>query len=130
MMESLGISEIDIKDAEIVRYQDNIAILQNRKSSNGKTVLKMLLLDPTKELIVGHYIYEDGKMIASAEVKEFYTNRAPRRIVLVWHSEDVRMEMTLTNPLINTALDDRIWEMPNIRPKINIAKPIMASPIF
>jgi hypothetical protein len=123
----LGICEIDMQNASVVRNGKNIAILQPRISTNGEPITRVTVVDPQRQVIVGHYIYgQNDKLIASAEVESLLTTNTghvvPRKLRLVWHDENVLVEWTLRDIRINAPQSPQNWQMPDIRDKVELGK--------
>ena len=125
MMECLGIDEIDLKGATIYQQENCIAVRQIRTGTMDQLVVKITLIDPKKQAIIGHYLYNDDlKLIASSEVLEFQNYKQfliPKRIRMLWHEENAGMELTLSRVIINSQINKQLWEMPTNMPKRNLA---------
>jgi hypothetical protein len=126
LMESLNIGQINTKDIEIVKFKTFWAISQVRLSTIGEPVKAMCLIDPEKEVIIGHYLYDmNNKIIASAETKEFTQKDEfllPKKLLIIWYDEGISMTWDLTSPQINSGIDQSYWSMPKMRNKIDMGK--------
>lgn len=122
LMESLSLNEISMENVEIIRVNNYWAILQSRNSALGEKIVIATLLDPQRDVIIGHYLYnEQNNLVASAEIKEF-DGDIPKKILIVWYDENVRMEWDIINPQINTSIDNSYWQLPYMRNKINMGE--------
>jgi len=125
MRETIGIDMIDTKDVTIIEEDGMWQIFQQRKSVTGKKIVHMTLID--KEKILGRYIYTpNGDLVISSEVKEFY--RIDGHIVskinhIYWAEEDVVNQWIMNKPDLNSSIDPRMWQMPNMRNSIDLGKP-------
>ena len=120
MMESLGIGEIDIKDADISEFEGKWKVTKRRMTSGG-AVLHSTVIDPAKQRIVGSYITTlSGRMIASSEILN-WQNGLPQTIVFNWHEENTILQLKLNDPVKNVRPNESLWNMPNITPKIDMA---------
>jgi hypothetical protein len=126
MMESMCIGKVDTTNVEIIRHKDYWAILQKTSSARGEPVTLMTLIDPSRDVIIGRYLYNSqGRMEASTEVKDFYTINGlviPKTLIILWYSEGKNMEWELQSPQINKAIDPSIWKLPNSRRKVDMGK--------
>lgn len=125
MKETLSIDPISIKDAWARQRGDNWEIIRLQKSAVGRPVIKVTMLDPKKLAIIGHYVYEDGKLVASAEVYEHVVKEGyylPSKILIRWYQENVTMVWQLNNLHINVRLDPSNWQMPHMRQQIEMGR--------
>jgi len=126
MMESLCISEINMKDAKVVKFKKWWAIITEIKDTQGNDATQVSLVNPENDTIIGHYVYNSkGKMIASSEVKDFYTigkHMIPKNLLIIWYEEGLTLTFNLQNPLINTEIDPKNWAMPDMNKKIDMGK--------
>jgi len=126
MMESMTASGIDTKNAQIIKFKGYWAVLEGRVSANKEPVWKVTLIDPNQSLVIGHYLYSAaGKMIASSEVQEFQNINGfalPKRLLILWYEEGVRMEWELNDVRVNVPISSDKWEMPKMRHSINMGE--------
>ena len=123
MKEILSIDPISIKGAWTRKRGNNLEIIRMQQSATGRPVVKITMIDPKKLAIVGHYVYENGKLVASAEVYEHTVKEGyylPSKILIRWYQENVTMVWQLHNIQINVKLDPSSWDMPRIRQKIEM----------
>jgi len=123
MKETLSIDPISIKGAWARQRGNHWEIIRLQKSAVGRPVIKVTMLDPKKLAIIGHYVYEDGKLVASAEVYEHVVREGyylPSKILIRWYQENVTMVWHLNNPQINVPIDPSNWQMPRIRQTIEM----------
>jgi len=126
MMETFNIGAIDTKNSQIGKVKGFWAIFQERKSSLNELVTRVILIDPSRELVIGHYLYNSkGKLVASTEIKEFqqiggYT--VPKNVVIIWYGEGIRMEWSLSDVQLNVKINPETWQMPKMRRSINIGE--------
>lgn len=121
MMESLGINEIN-SNAVVKDSPKYLIISEKRRSTSNTIVIKVTLIDKKSEAIVGHYILNEGKVIVSAEVKEFHPNGIPKKIAIIWHEENVSLTWSLNEVRVNCKIDPYNWRMPYHKKSINMGK--------
>lgn len=124
IMESFSINEIDTSNATIARHKGYWAVFQPRISASGQSITKVTLLDEETKTIVGHYVYDmKNNIIISTEITEFYSidgHHVPKRINIIWHEEDIKIQWDFEKPKVNKPIDTKHWEMPSIKSKINL----------
>lgn len=120
MMESLGINEIELKGG-LMRTDTHWVVVEKRISPSCQLVTKMTAIDPATERITGHYLFGPaGELEASTEILEFDENGIPKKVVIIWHKENIKMLWTIINAQINTQLNPELWVMPDMPRKINM----------
>lgn len=117
IVESLGFEEI--KKAKIAKSGKYLILEENRLSAMNTNIIKKTLINIESRTIIGHYLYEENMLIASAEVVESINNM-PYKIRIIWHEENVGMTLKLKNSNINGNINNSYWSMPNYRNKINM----------
>lgn len=125
MMESLSMNQIDLKNVEIVKNGSNIAVLQQRISTLNRPVLKITLVNPKTKTIIGHYIVENDQVVVSTEIESFQTvdgHRVPKVVNIIWFREGIAIRWEFNNPKVNQSIAPSMWEMPNMRSKINMGE--------
>lgn len=123
IMECLGLDEISTKNIAIQKGNKYWKIYEPRMSAMNKVIRKVTVIDPKKLLILGHYIYEDEELVASSETRQFENINnfeTPKKIVIIWHKENMSMVWNLNNSQTNTNLDPSLWKIPNHNRKINM----------
>ena len=124
IMESLSLGRVNEK--AILRKTDKYWVLTERRvNTMGKLVSKMTLIDPKEEHIIGHYLFEQGQMIASTEIKEWMTTggiSVPKKFVIIWHDENIKLLWNFVNIKVNTHINPQKWEMPDMSYKIDMGK--------
>jgi hypothetical protein len=123
----LGFDPVSVKGVVARRRGPYWEIVEKATNMQRRPILRITLIDPAKVAIIGHYIYEEGRMVCSAEVYEhkLLANgevAVPAKIVMRWYEEDVTMIWQLYNQRLNTTSDPRLWQMPNISPKVDIGQ--------
>jgi hypothetical protein len=125
MAESLSMSEIDLKDASIVRSGESLAVLQDRVSTLNRPIIKITMVDPNRDVIIGHYIIEGDRLVVSSEVESFQVVQGfqvPSVINTIWYDEGVTVQWVFKEPRVNTMIDSGLWRMPDMRQKIDMGK--------
>lgn len=123
LLESLTIMELKKENIEFGKFKDFFIILQKRKGIQNETVTIATLINPNNKRIIGNYLYNKyGKMVASAEINEFY-EEIPKKIFITWYEEGITMEWILYNYKINIPINKNIWELPLLKNSINIGNP-------
>lgn len=122
MIESLGVEKINLNNVK--SNKKYIIITEKRKSVSDTTVTKITLIDKNLEAIVGHYLLNDNGVIISAEVKEFSNIKGhliPKRILTIWHQENVSLNWSLNEIRVNNKIDSYNWKMPQYKKMINMS---------
>lgn len=121
MMECLGINEINLQGG-LMRTETHWVVVEKSISPSCQIVTKMTAIDPATERITGHYLFDPmGQIEASTEILEF-ENDIPKKILIIWHKENIKMLWTVKNVKVNTQLNPDLWEMPNMSYKIDMGK--------
>lgn len=125
LMECMGVTEIGFKNTVVKRQGEYLAAFQPRVSTLGALVTKMTLIDPKKQVIVGHYLYnQDDVLIASNEVIEFHTtydgHMVPKKTKVLWQEEGVKMLFDFNGIQVNTPINPAHWNLPDYRRKTNM----------
>jgi len=123
----LGFDPVSVKGVVARRRGPYWEIVEKTTNMQRRPILRIVLIDPAKVAIIGHYIYEEGRLVCSAEVYEhkLLANgevAVPAKIVMRWYEEDVTMIWQLYGQRLNVALDSRLWHMPDISPKVDIGQ--------
>lgn len=63
----------------------------------------------------------DGKAVFTSEILK-YDGDCPVQILYRWEAQEASAVMDFTNPKLNVKLSSGLWDMPNITPKVNLAK--------
>lgn len=122
MMESININSVSTENIEIAKHKNLWAIIQPRTSALEEKVTITTLIDPVQKLVLGRYLYnQNGKLIASTEYREFH-DTIPKKILIMWHEEDVTLDWDLSNVKTNVGINEQFWVMPNIKNKIDMGK--------
>lgn len=120
MMQSLGINEIDTKDARIVDEPGkSVMVMRQDKNCSGVPILVTTFVN--RKGLIDSILTTDlqGKALVSAEIKE-YEGGLPKWIVYSWFEENRMMEVRLVNPRVGGAPNPKLWEMPNIHPQTDM----------
>jgi hypothetical protein len=113
IIESLGVDEISVKDAQI-DMTDRYCKITKRRGALRKTTL----IDRHKKVIVGHYLHDQDRLLVSSEVLDFSSFDGlmfPTKIKVVWHEENVTLHWDLENPgyrLMGYPPMFKNWEVP------------------
>lgn len=123
LLGALSITQIDYEGAKIDSYNGNWRII---KEANGQNITTCITVDPIKKLIIGRSVYDKaGTLTAASEVKSWQIvndHHLPRTITMIWYEEKVNVNLTLKFPVVNRIVNDSMWVMPNINPKIDMGK--------
>ena len=120
----LGFDEIEMKGASVCRRGANLQITQKTTNSSEEPVTRITIVDPVGMTIIGHYIYQNGRVVCSAEVFEQSEGGLPARIILHWNEENITMIWSLSNQIVNSKMDNGNFVMPSARQKVNLGKGI------
>ena len=123
MMDSLGMGQVDTKGAKVYSASGYAVVVKQAMNPRGQNCWKMTYIDPAKPVIAGHRIYSDNqKLLTSVQIEDWYATNAgifiPKRIVIVWYTEGIRLTQSLTNPHINTTMPAGIFKMPRTNLRI------------
>ena len=122
----LGINEIDLSNAIAGKMDKYYAIAFNEIDTLNRPIVRIILVDPLKKAIIGHYLYdENNNVIVSTEVLEFHNvdgNLLPAIMRTIWYQEDITMEWELEEPKINQTIPSNTFDMPNMRHKIDLGQ--------
>ena len=121
MKGSLGLDEIPTSGIHARRRGFNWEFLQLTRNTQGKRVLRSILVDPKRSIIVGQYVYKDSKLMVSSEIYE-YRDGLPHRAIVKWYEEDVVMILEFVNPKINQGIIPSTWVRPSMRGEIEIGE--------
>ena len=113
MRESLGIDIIETKNATFEINDNIVAVKQIALSPLRELISKIILIDSEHNLIIGHYLYLENKLIASTEVIEFDYD-LPKRIQILWHEEKVKMIWEFNNTRTNININPQLWQIPTM----------------
>lgn len=121
IMECFGFNHIVISENTTLRERGNyLEISEQRLSTSGRIVIKSTLVDKLENRIIGHYLWDDGRLIVSAEIKSF-KNNVPSKIIFKWAEENITLNMELSNSETNALLSPNFWLMPNYDYRSNLA---------
>jgi hypothetical protein len=120
-MEALDFGKLSF-NSKAYKYNDNLMLSEERNAINGEQLTSIILIDPKKEVVLGKYLYDSkNRMLASCEYSDF-ANQIPNKINICWHEENIKMIWDLSKIKINQNINPGIWEMPNVKNKINIGE--------
>lgn len=121
MRESLGLNEIDVKDAKIVESENDIMVSRQRLSGTGERILYSMFLSKVNKRVSGIVVSSlQGKPLATCEVQ--YEGAIPKRIAYDWHEEQRSLVLEFKNPVVNIALPETHWQKPKYQPQINMGE--------
>jgi hypothetical protein len=124
LMECLNIQNIDYQNSEIKLKHNLIAVIQKRISTLNENVTVETLIDPQKEIILGHYLYDSKDiLIASAQITENQIVNGtilPKKIFISWPNEGIKMEWKLNDLIVNTNISNNYWCMPKNKANIEM----------
>jgi hypothetical protein len=125
ILETTSISEISLENAKIVNQGDNLAIVQQKRGTNGEPVIKVTLVSKLSPVIIGHYLFDSkGDMIISTEVEKYQNidgHLIPEKMKTIWYEENLTLLWNFHNVKINLGINQESWKMPNVRKKIDIS---------
>tara|TARA_Y100000034_G_C6887359_1_gene407587 strand:+ start:503 stop:1387 length:885 start_codon:yes stop_codon:yes gene_type:complete len=131
MMESMSGDIVMDVNTSIERYHTPTSqywkIIKKAKGAHGEGVLRISLLDPEKKAVVANYVVNEltGRPMTTTEVTSWrqgpygYTAKT---IKIIWHDEDMALELELVNPKTNARINPKNWIMPDRNPKIDISR--------
>jgi hypothetical protein len=96
IIESLGVDEISLKDAQVTLTDQYCKITHIRKN-----LKKTTLINRKEKTVVGHYLHDNEKLLASSEVLEFCSFHGfifPKKIRIIWHEENVTLDWDFIDP--------------------------------
>ena len=125
IMQTLGVHEISLNNGTAFKRGKYWELRKTTRSAVGKRVVKVSVIDPDKLCVVGHYIYENDEIIASAEVYEHVLDKGiylPKKMLVTWYKEKISLVWTFNNPQINIPIDSTLWVMPQMKQTINMGE--------
>lgn len=124
---SLGLEEIDTKNANIVSKNGYIAISTQVVSTTNKNIIYTIFVNEEKERIEGCLITDmNDKPLASCEIQKF-SEDLPEKILYTWHEEKKVMLLEFEDLQENVEISNNKWEVPRKKPKINMAEEMMTN---
>lgn len=112
MVESLSVNAIKTNEVIFQTIGNRVAVKQLWLSPLRELISKITLIDASRNIIIGHYLYRNETLIASTEVVETYPSGFPKKIQILWHEENVSIVWTFRNPKVNANLNPQLWQMP------------------
>jgi len=117
IMESLSIGQIGTKNARIADQEKYWVIIQNRFNFSGDRVIKITLIDKSRQAIAGHYLFNSkGVLIVSMETSEFQTINGhilPKMMHTIWYEENISINWNVISASANQSIGPEIWMMPS-----------------
>lgn len=122
LMDSLGMSTLNIDTGKIVETNRSYIWVEPAQNSIGQPITRMTFINKVNKRIDGFMICNaEGGVIASGEVIE-YKNELPYQILYVWAEENLTMLMELKGSQTNVAIDQGLFNRPDIRPQVDMGK--------
>lgn len=117
IMESLGLHKLE-----------NFNIFQTEKylvySQKIGKLSRIVFVQKDINAIVGTYIIDEKEtIISSIEIIEFYDSSEfyiPKKILILWPEENIKMEWHFNNIKLNGTLDKNLWEKPYLEKETNL----------
>jgi hypothetical protein len=122
LISSLGLNEVS--QGEIVISNDKMYVKNQTSSMSKNKVVIVTEVDPIKPAITANLIFEDNKLVASAEILEhsfLNTFYVPKKIRFSWYEENVSTEWLLENIQVNKKCSSDQFKIPDKWQKINMA---------
>lgn len=119
---SLGLDVVDLSNSKIYQDDNFIIISSVRNNSQGQPVVFSILIEKETKLIQGFVVKnKNDKILVICEIVSRNKNSLPLQINYQWHEENQTMSLYLNDPKINQKFDDKIFDMPDLKPKINMS---------
>lgn len=120
----IGLNEIKYKNANVDSYNGLWRIVKS-ENYQGRLVLTCILIDPIKKIIIGASVYDagSGNCISASEITSFQSVngfQVAKSITIIWYEENVSLNLIFNYPQINSSINPKFFEMPNLTPKINM----------
>ena len=117
----LCLDQIDTSDVKYAETDKRFVVITKRQQCPN-VVARMIYISKATGLVDG-YVYSDenGKILCSGEVVE-YQGDIPRKIAYSWTDEKCMALLEFENVQVNSAIPGYVWDMPDISPKVDIAK--------
>lgn len=120
---TLGLDVVDLSNCNILENQNLIMIIFYKKNSLDEIVSYSLLLNKKSKNFEGLIIKNTkGETLACCEIKSRHKNGLPAEVIYHWYEENQTMVLKFVDPKTNQTLDGQMFEMPNYKPKINMAE--------
>jgi hypothetical protein len=137
LMEMIGVNEVSMENSSILNHNGRVAIVKKALSINGSPLLRVYLIDPVSKAYVGHYLFDGSwNPIASAEITQHHVIglfHVPKEMTVIWYEEKIASTWSFDAPQINSSIDPKNWEQPQIQQKINLdgyAPAVTVSQVF
>ena len=119
LIESMNILKIDTSNSTFQKQGDKLVIFQVKTSTRNNKMIKAIVIDPIKSVIVASYLYDGNKrLVTSADITSFYTTNIglliPKVIEAKWRDEDVSMTYKFSNFQFNVEIDPKTFKMPEL----------------
>lgn len=122
LKKTLGVDEVNLNNCEITENDEFVVLSQFHTNSQEQIIICLTLIDKSTNLIKGFIIKDkQGKQLVVCEIVSRDENLLPLEINYKWYEENQTMSLFFKNPKINYPFDYKIFEMPNFKPKINMA---------
>lgn len=121
ILQSFGFKEISLLSSTKLMENANYILVSKPDSSPlGENVTETSLIQKGTYKFKGLTLVDaKGNVIAESEI--FYNEQGlPHRIVYDWVEEKKTMEIELRNPQFNAEIDESVWELPDITPKVEM----------
>ncbi len=124
VMEAFGVVPIDPEQI-ILQPGDHhtVNLISERLSPSGQPVKKVVIVDASRGVIVGHNLYDrSGNLIAKATLDKHELDRTsrvvlPRLIVLEWPQAKLQIRLDIGHVEVNPgSIPARVWDVPNKQP--------------
>lgn len=120
MMESLGLNEINLKTYYYNQQNNLIYLYYLETNTLNEPVIRVIAIDSNVNKIIKQYVFQRSIMICSVDIS--YINNLPSEIKYKWYEENTSMTLVLNNVQKNMPINNVNWHMPNMSPKIDMAK--------
>ncbi len=129
LIESLGFNKIDVSNAVVASITSNgeeyWSITERRLSTANFIIEKITLVKKSDLSVAGHYVFHEGKCLASTEVTEYEIIDevfVPKKMKINWREENIVLYWEFRNSRVNENVDKNMFNLPNIPNKTNIGK--------
>ena len=120
IMESLAIDQIKLEKVRTAELNGKLLVIDSMLNSIGDPIVRFIYIDKISERIEGFVIIDNkGAIQVSVEVKS-WDGFIPKEILYIWYEENVSMVFNFDKVEINTLLDDSLWDLPAIRPQVDM----------
>lgn len=114
LIQILNVSKVS--EHSLRQWENKYVILENLDG-----LKKITVIDPKHKRAIGHYLYENNRMLAGCEITEFYGS-LPKELHFYWVEENLHIVWRLSEYRLNQRLSQTIFTMPSMPNRTDISQ--------